>query len=152
MYEYCGNGPVGMSDASGMAEGDPTTNTGKGCGIKALLSLIGSSEAFHNGFDWNALFAAICSAVMNCSAGAMCTALGNILNIETPIVGCIAGARCSLTGNVLSDLCTVFSDCPGRENVPKKLCNMLFSAVSGCVSGAIPNVGGIAGRAASGTG
>ncbi len=152
VYEYCGNGPVGMSDASGLNEGDPTTNTGKGCGIKALLSLIGSSEGFHNGFDWNALLAAICSAVMNCSAGAMCTALGNILDVETPIVGCIAGAICSLTGNVLSDLCTVFSDCPGRENVPKMLCNMLFSAFSGCASGGIPVSGGIAGRAVSGIG
>ncbi len=143
-----------MRDASGLGPryDDPATGTGQSCRIKALLSLIGSLEGFHNGFDWNALFSAICSAVMNCGMGAMCTALGNILDVTSPIVGCVAGAICSITGSVLSDMCTVLTDCPGKNNVPKMLCNILLAAASGWASGGVPAFGGPLARLISGGG
>ncbi len=149
VYEYCGNGPVAMSDASGLASLHPGDGVGLACGIKALLSLIGSSEGFHSGFDWNALLAAICSVIMNCGAGALCKALSNLADFSSPMTGCMVGAICSVSVNILTDLCTLFTDCPGHDNVPKMLCNMVSSAISGCAGGLLPDIPGIGGGASA---
>ncbi len=133
VYEYCGNGPVGMRDASGLEEDGPSST------LKMLMSCFSALAQLFAGTAKVSpcIEATICKAIASCVNGLLCSALGIAMkfNPEVPgtlVASCIIGAGCAIMNWMLKSLCAAESPC--RVQIPN-LCDLLVRAAGGCING-----------------
>ncbi len=143
VYEYCGNGPVGMSDASGL-EAD-IGGPGVSCDFAILSDLFGDITANFNKKGAPPvpdIMASVCALITDCSTAALCSMWGSAMSAAGlgPAVGCLVGALCSVLAAQLSSLCGYLS-CDEAVDVPGMICNMISGAIAGCVGGIISVLG-----------
>ena len=143
VYEYCGNGPVGMSDASGMAEG---SSDGKaGIYLSCLLAVL---TIMRNAKSATLQYAA-CRLFVDCGVAAT-GALGSLIGDTGGLVigACIFDGIIGAMQSILDDFCDSLKHCPDGScpyNFPS-VCNLVESAIAGCLGGIMgPILGSILG-------
>ncbi len=131
VYEYCGNGPVGMSDASGMWWGISIPDFhGIACWLslmKTLGAVIGSP----------CFVGAVCKIVNSCLQVVLATLLATAIAAAfEPAAGCfdcMQNALSSMIGSLIGWLCDYVA-C-GIKPTPCKLLYAIASAALSCVGG-----------------
>ncbi len=151
VYEYCGNGPVGMSDASGLMvinvpglDPMPVKNSiVVGTIVTCVGALLGFLQAIHQGA---CVEGSICHALGDCIVGSLCIAV-----IAEAILDWTAGlgafwANC-LAAAICQGLTTLFDEyvcdklpCAAPGKIHDALCGALGMGV-GCLTGGFVGAG-----------
>ncbi len=129
VYEYCGNGPVGMSDASGMLEIPwlPTIGWSTiGCLVSVGQNLLQGAALCDIGTSCAcSLLSSILTAIIDAALGG----IGALLN------GCISGALASICSEIMGYLC---HRCDNNAESPFcRIAGAIMGAVTGCIAGVI---------------
>ncbi len=133
VYEYCGNGPVGMSDASGLWSKAGAIGGAIAC-LAALVNFVSSLR------DSPCVPNSICHLVVDCVIGGGCLAfVADAVVVETGCLGafwanCIAAAVCSAFTSLCDEMCDVIKPCPGGNLLNDSICSAMDAAAS-CISG-----------------
>ena len=136
VYEYCGNGPIGMSDVSGL-RGLPGLPSWIGGGVSCLFSGV---------TDWIGASVgectSMCTVMSQCGCGFLAAILTAGLEAVDPVSifvsGCIASLINSLCSEVLGAVCH-YLNCPRcpHESFKCRLLGAVIGTVLGCIGSAL---------------
>ena len=138
MYEHCGNGPVGMSDASGMLPDwfpGATMWGGITCllntGIDSIANSVGGSNS-------------VCAILTQCGCAffaSLVTAAVDSISGGLSIVatGCISGLLASACSEISSGWCDSLCNCPNKESIKCRIFGFLAGTIGGCIGGMLGN-------------
>ena len=139
VYEYCGNGPVGMSDASGMLWGFTMPGLpawlggGISCVFSGITDWIGASVGERT---------SMCTVMSQCGCGFLAAILTAGLDVTDPpnifLSGCIASAINSVCSEILGAICD-YLNCPRcrHESFKCRLLGAVIGTILGCLGSAL---------------